>query len=476
VPLTPCDADSRTPSVTDPLFHTTSFTYDGNGTLLTKTDGLGNATTYGYEADDRLIGKQLDSNGDGTYDSTQRFVWSGDNIALAFDGSSNLTDRILPLPLGEGRGEGSTSADENSSNVVSWLLPDHEGTIRDVAQYNSGTNTTIVVDHLKYDSFGNITAQSNSAYQPLFGYTGQMWDANVGLYYYRARWYDPHTGRFISQDPLSFAAGDVNLYRYVTNSPTNFTDPTGLIGYGANTPGSRPPPPPLNDGAVAQGGGSNPLNWPGMAVYPIAKSFFDFVYGNLSAEMKIRGEQAELDVKLQAYNNEPRYASLKESYRDYNQHPLGESYKDLMELAIEAVLIAEMSAADFAEMPAVGATIPETMALEGAEMSAARAAAVRGEAAAMPRIQSEVAKRAANSANQGWRQQLQQQQKMSHTPNRGHRPEHKNQAAKLKDARRRAKLKADKEAARAAMQAKWDALTDEQRWLLRNVKGVNPDL
>jgi len=55
-----------------------------------------------------------------------------------------------------------------------------------------------------------------------------MWDADVGLYYDHARWYDPHTGRFISQDPSGFGAGDFNLYRYVGNDPMNFTDPRGL--------------------------------------------------------------------------------------------------------------------------------------------------------------------------------------------------------------------------------------------------------
>src|SRR5262249_34886615 len=102
-------------------------------------------------------------------------------------------------------------------------------------QYNSGTDTTSIVDHLKYDSFGNITSQSNSAFQPLFGYTGQLFDKDTGLQYNLARWYDPHLGRFVSQDPSGFAAGDPNLYRYVTNSPPNFTDPTGRYaeGYGS---------------------------------------------------------------------------------------------------------------------------------------------------------------------------------------------------------------------------------------------------
>ena len=56
-------------------------------------------------------------------------------------------------------------ADENASGTVSWLLPDYEGTIRDVAQFSPDTSVTSVVDHLKFDSFGNITAQSNSAWR-----------------------------------------------------------------------------------------------------------------------------------------------------------------------------------------------------------------------------------------------------------------------------------------------------------------------
>jgi hypothetical protein len=49
------------------------------------------------------------------------------------------------------------------------------------------------------------------------------------LYSYRARWYDPQAGRFLCEDPLSFTAGDTNLYRYVFNNPTTLTDPTGEI-------------------------------------------------------------------------------------------------------------------------------------------------------------------------------------------------------------------------------------------------------
>jgi RHS repeat-associated protein len=62
-----------------------------------------------------------------------------------------------------------------------------------------------------------------------YGYTGRELDSETGLYYYRARYYAPTTGRFISEDPMGFGAGDTNLYRYVFNNATNYTDPSGQI-------------------------------------------------------------------------------------------------------------------------------------------------------------------------------------------------------------------------------------------------------
>jgi len=58
-------------------------------------------------------------------------------------------------------------------------------------------------------------------------YTGREGDPETGLYYYRARYYDPKVGRFISEDPIRFAGG-VNFYSYVTNNPVALADPLGL--------------------------------------------------------------------------------------------------------------------------------------------------------------------------------------------------------------------------------------------------------
>lgn len=58
--------------------------------------------------------------------------------------------------------------------------------------------------------------------------TGREWDKETGLYYYRARYFDPMDGKFISKDPIGFRGSDINLYQYVGADPINWTDPTGL--------------------------------------------------------------------------------------------------------------------------------------------------------------------------------------------------------------------------------------------------------
>ena len=86
-----------------------------------------------------------------------------------------------------------------------------------------------LLNQITYNSKGEIVNQTSPTVSFRFAYTGREFDISTGLYYNRARYYDPITGRFISQDPIGFDSGDVNLYRYVGNSPTNFTDRSGLF-------------------------------------------------------------------------------------------------------------------------------------------------------------------------------------------------------------------------------------------------------
>jgi RHS repeat-associated protein len=71
------------------------------------------------------------------------------------------------------------------------------------------------------------------ATRPGASFTGREWDPETGLYYYRARYYDPKIGRFVSEDPIGLGGG-VNFYGYVANNPVRSRDPLGLWSPGGH--------------------------------------------------------------------------------------------------------------------------------------------------------------------------------------------------------------------------------------------------
>jgi RHS repeat-associated protein len=101
-----------------------------------------------------------------------------------------------------------------------YFLADHLGSTNGLT--NGGGS---LIETNSYDSFGNPT---NPNFPTRYQFTGREFDSATGLQFSRARWYDPNIGRFISEDPIGFGAGDVNLYGYVQNNPVSRTDPTGL--------------------------------------------------------------------------------------------------------------------------------------------------------------------------------------------------------------------------------------------------------
>jgi len=237
---------------------THTYTYDDEGNRLSKTtivtgesveyvydhrnrlthvifkDSLGVASKqvrYTYDVNDLRIATEIDASADGTYEQVERFVLDGSgrgNILLVFDQTSSLTHRYLHGPTTDQiLAEEVISA---GSSTLHWFLEDHMGSIRDVID-NAGTT----IDHIVYDTFGNIASQTSTTYKLRFGFTGRELasESGQGVWYYRRRFYDAQVGRFLTQDPTGFNAGDVNLYRYVTNSPLLYTDPTGRVAESA---------------------------------------------------------------------------------------------------------------------------------------------------------------------------------------------------------------------------------------------------
>ncbi|MEH2218468.1 MAG: FG-GAP-like repeat-containing protein [Nostoc sp.] len=187
------------------------------------TKNVGNITkqaNYTYDVGNQRITKLVDADGAGSAAATvEIFVYDNEHIALTFDGNGTQTHRYL-----YGTQIDQILADENGQGQVLWALTDNQGSVRDLVN-----STGTIQNHITYDSFGKITQQTNPSVNIRFGYTGRDFDAETGLNYYRARYYDSANGQFISQDPIGFNGNDTNLYRYVVNSPTNGVDPTGLL-------------------------------------------------------------------------------------------------------------------------------------------------------------------------------------------------------------------------------------------------------
>jgi RHS repeat-associated protein len=208
---------------------TTSYTYDNNGNLKTKSDG----TQYNWDYENRLTSVVLPGAGgtvsfkydgfgrrvqksfvQGANTTTTNYLYSGENLIEELDNGGNVLARYtigpnIDEPLFEIR-----------SGTTSYYEQDGLGSVTSLT--NSGG---AIVNTYSFDSYGKLTATTGTVTNP-FQYTGREFDTETGTFYYRARYYDQNTGRFPSEDPVRFGAG-VNFYTYVRNSPSNLRDPSG---------------------------------------------------------------------------------------------------------------------------------------------------------------------------------------------------------------------------------------------------------
>jgi RHS repeat-associated protein len=197
------------------------FEWDYRNRLVKVTDfTAANVATqvvrYTYDALNRRIAK--DVNG-----TVTRFVYDRDDVLLEFTGGGTAPSmRYLHGPAVDQVLAQEDFLETDASLRVLWMLPDHLGSIRDLVD-TAGS----VRNHVVYDPFGKIILQTHPQVQSRYLFTGREFDEETGLYYYRARYYDPVAHRFLNEDPSRFAAGDSNLLRYVRNRPISALDPTG---------------------------------------------------------------------------------------------------------------------------------------------------------------------------------------------------------------------------------------------------------
>ena len=191
-----------------------TYTYDANGNLSQKVDG---ADTWGYEwnAENQLtrvtkntveqarfnydpIGRRVEKVAGGT---TTGFTHANEDILRQVAGSSTLK-----YVHGPGIDE-PVATDDGSA--LSYFHLDGLGS----AVKTTSASGTVTLSR-QYDAWGNLQSGIGAGY----AFTSREWDAEVGLSYYRARFFDPKNGRFVSEDPLHFRDGP-NHYEYVRSNP-----------------------------------------------------------------------------------------------------------------------------------------------------------------------------------------------------------------------------------------------------------------
>jgi RHS repeat-associated protein len=228
----------------------TTFTHDGRNRLIKAVKGEATTLVYdyavsGYRIQSIMNPTGVDAAGKATGGLRTRYVLSGSEEVADIDANKNVIARYVPGPAIDER-----VAQVDANGAVSYIHTDRRSSV--IALSDLAGNVThrrgygdILVRYRAarylstYGETNPIQMTGTGAQGHPFGYTGRRWEGDLGLYYYRARWYDPELGTFLQTDPIG-SLDYINLYSYVGLEPGNGTDPTGKFCFNPDT--SRCPP------------------------------------------------------------------------------------------------------------------------------------------------------------------------------------------------------------------------------------------
>ena len=227
-----------------------SYTYhydnDNRVTKVKKTNDTVDVAIYTYDA----LGRRFEKD-DAVAGSKIRCYYDGQRVLLETDDSDNderafvygnYIDEVLIMTDLSVQGEPDYYyAHDHLYSVVALFVDD------------DGPPDTIVTERYEYDAYGKVRimdasygARTSSSHSNPYYFTGRRRDSldsnNFKIYYYRARYYDAETGRFLTKDPLGYVDG-LNLYEYVRSKPVQLRHPSGL-GPTFGPPYFAPPPDP----------------------------------------------------------------------------------------------------------------------------------------------------------------------------------------------------------------------------------------
>jgi RHS repeat-associated protein len=239
---------------------TYTYTYDGEGNLKSRTViATGKVTGYGWNADHQLTTVHLPDGGVVSYaydplgrrisavgpSGTTRYVWDHWNVTATYNATNTVTASMVTLPTAvSGTTPGQPVQVIEETHGTTHIYPLHDG-LGSVTALTDQTGA--VTDTLTYSAYGTPTGTTPNT--DISTYTGYQHDPDTGLYYANHRYYDPTTGRFLSEDPVTAnsynpptgihifsprfpnqagSAVTQNPNAYAASDPTNVLDATGL--------------------------------------------------------------------------------------------------------------------------------------------------------------------------------------------------------------------------------------------------------